>query len=561
MTEEQLNRKLTEFLSLPAETEVVEFKTAGNDFDFKKLGKYFSALCNEANLKNRNEAWLIFGVDNEKNIVGSNYRMGNRAALDSLKTEVANKTTNRISFMEIYELNLQQGRVVMFQIPPAPGGIPIAWEGHYYGRDNESLVALNIEEFERIRWQATLSDWSAVICEDASVDDLDPLAIAKARENFKNKFPDQAAAVDTWNDVTFLNKARVTIKGKITRAAIILLGKPESEHFINPSEAKIRWILKEKNNTEKDYAIFSCPFLLNVDEVYRKIRNLKYRYIRDHSLFPEEVDQYEPYVIREALNNCIAHQDYSVGGRINVVERDDELIFTNSGTFIPGTVENVIREDAPEELYRNPFLATAMFNLKMVDTIGSGIRRMFTFQRQRFFPMPEYDLSGDKVKVTITGKVLDMDFARVLAQNPGLALEEIIMLDKVQKRNELLPEEVEHLKQKGLIEGRKPNFFISAEVAQTTGQKAVYTTHKAFSQQQYFDWVIQGIKDHGSLNRSDIDALLMNRLSDLYNTAAKRKAKVNNIITAMRKKKLIRNRGTDTHSEWVLDEDHQGKIK
>lgn len=558
MTDELLNKKLTGLRSLPAETEVVEFKSAGNDYDFKKLGKYFSALCNEANLKNKNEAWLIFGVDNQKNIVGSNYRVGNRAALDSLKAEVANKTTNRISFIEIYELNLPQGRVVMFQIPPAPRGIPIAWEGHYYGRDDESLVALNIEEFERIRKQATQSDWSAVVCETATLNDLEPLAIAKARGNYRNKFPEQAAAVDTWNDITFLNKAKVTIKGKITRAAIILLGKTESEHFINPSEAKIRWILKAKDNTEKDYAIFSCPFILNVDEVYRKIRNLKYRYIRDHSLFPEEVDQYEPYVIREALNNCIAHQDYSIGGRINVVERDDELIFTNNGTFIPGTVENVIREDAPEELYRNPFLATAMFNLKMVDTIGSGIRKMFTFQRQRFFPMPDYDFSGDKVKVIITGKVLDMDFARVLAQNPDLALEEIIMLDKVQKRNELLPEEVDHLKRKGLIEGRKPNFFISAAVAQTTGQKAVYTKHKAFSQQQYFDWVIQGIKDHGSLNRNDIDALLMNRLSDLYNTAAKRKAKVNNIITAMRKKKLIRNRGTDTHSEWILDGNHPG---
>lgn len=551
MTEALLIKKLTELRSLPAETEVVEFKTAGNDYDFRKIGKYFSALCNEANLKSRNEAWLVFGVENEhKNIVGSNYRVSNRAALDSLKSEVANKTTNRITFIEIFELNLPEGRVVMFQIPPAPRGIPVAWEGHYYGRDDESLGAMNIEEFERIRKQATQSDWSAVVCEDATLEDLEPLAITNARENYKNKFPEQAAAVETWNDITFLNKAKVTIRGKITRAAIILMGKTESEHFINPSEAKIRWILKEKNNSEKDYAIFSCPFILNVDEVYRKIRNLKYRYIRDRSLFPEEVDQYEPYVIREALNNCIAHQDYSIGGRINVVERDDELIFTNNGVFIPGTVENVIRVDAPEELYRNPFLATAMFNLKMVDTIGSGIRRMFTFQRQRFFPMPEYDFSGDKVKVTITGKVLDMDYARVLAQNPELTLEEIIMLDKLQKRKELLPEEVEHLKQKELIEGRKPNFHISGTVAERTDQKADYIKARGFKDQHYKDLILEFIDKYGSCNKEDIDKLIVDILPGILDKGQKEN-KVRNLVYAMSKRdQTIINKGTNRNPVW-----------
>ena len=85
---------------------------------------------------------------------------------------------------------------------------------------------------------------------------------------------------------------------------------------------------------------------------------------------------------------------------------EDQLVFTNQGTFIPGSVEKVVIEDAPEEFYRNRFLATAMFNLKMVDTAGGGIKKMFHFQRVRFFPLPEYDLSNEKVKVTILGKIL-----------------------------------------------------------------------------------------------------------------------------------------------------------
>jgi ATP-dependent DNA helicase RecG len=87
------------------------------------------------------------------------------------------------------------------------------------------------------------------------------------------------------------------------------------------------------------------------------------------------VDQYDPYLIREALNNCIAHQDYTLSGKINFVEHEDgKLVFINSGSFIPSSVEEVVIADAPEPTYRNPFLVEAMINLNMIDAIGSGIK-------------------------------------------------------------------------------------------------------------------------------------------------------------------------------------------
>src|SRR3990172_2757761 len=250
MTEKELIARLNELRRLPAETEVFEFKEAKNNFDSSRLGKYFSALSNEANLKGRPHAWFIFGIkDKGRTVVGSRFRE-NRKDLDSLKGEIANKTTNRITFIEIYELHLPEGRVVMLQIPVAPKGIPIAFDGHYYGRDGEELSPLNLEEIERIRAQAVSEDWSAVIVPDATIDDLDGEAIAKARENYKNKFPETAKEVDTWDDITFLNKAKVTSKGRITRTAIILLGKSESEHFVSPADVKIRWIFKDTRGNE-----------------------------------------------------------------------------------------------------------------------------------------------------------------------------------------------------------------------------------------------------------------------------------------------------------------------
>ena len=291
MIQAELLNILSHLQQLPDETEVVEFKEAKNNYDFTKLGKYFSALSNEANLKRKSHAWLIFGIENKHfKVVGSNFRP-HRKDLDSLKGEIADKTTNRITFIEIYELNNPDDkRVVMFQIPAAPKGIPIAFDGHYYGRDGEELSPLNIEEIERIRGQSVHDDWSVGIVSDASLDDLDAKAIAVARKNFKSKFLVKAAEVDDWDDITFLNKAKITIKGKITRTTILLLGKEESEHFINPAEAKIRWLLKDTKGNDKDYAIESCPLLLAVDKIYARIRNLKYRYLKDGTLFPDEID-------------------------------------------------------------------------------------------------------------------------------------------------------------------------------------------------------------------------------------------------------------------------------
>ena len=176
-TEEILKQLLTKGY----ENEIVEFKEAKKQFDFNKLGKYFSALCNEANLQSSDNAWIVFGVrEKDKALVNTRYRL-NKKDLDRLKAEIANHTTNRITFINIYEVYIENNRVLMFKIPAAPQGIPVAWKGHYYGRDGEELQALNLEEIERIRAQANQLDWSAQIIPQATIDDLSQEAVKEPR--------------------------------------------------------------------------------------------------------------------------------------------------------------------------------------------------------------------------------------------------------------------------------------------------------------------------------------------------------------------------------------------
>jgi len=240
MKSKDLRELLHQFRKLPAETEWLEFKEAKTTFDINKLGKSFSALSNETNLKGKEFGWLVFGIrDSDKEIVGSSFRM-DRGHLDKLKGEISEHTTSRIGFIDIHELILHEGRVVMFQIPRAVRGVPTEWKGHCYGRDGDNTIPLSLEKRERIRNQFVEIDWSAAVCSSATIEDLDPKAILKARLNYKLKFPNKASEVDAWDDIVFLNKAKITIQGQITRTAIILLGREESEHFLSPADIKIR---------------------------------------------------------------------------------------------------------------------------------------------------------------------------------------------------------------------------------------------------------------------------------------------------------------------------------
>ena len=145
MTESELT-KLLETLIAKWENEVIEFKSAGKGFSTDDIGKYFSALSNEANLHKYEKAWLVFGVDNRSRTVrGTDYSCDSDH-LNRLKVQIKDGTVPRVSLNEIHVLNHSQGRVILFEIPAAPQGIPIAWKGHYSARAGESLVPMGIEQ-------------------------------------------------------------------------------------------------------------------------------------------------------------------------------------------------------------------------------------------------------------------------------------------------------------------------------------------------------------------------------------------------------------------------------
>ena len=539
------------------ELDWLEFKTniaeQSASITYEGVGKYISGMANIACVKYKDYAYLVLGIENATwNPVGTNLRMQDQKINNQDYQLWLRKLVEPHIRFEFEEFDYKGKHIVIFEIPAAVGE-PVTFKGEAYIRINSNLTKLkDFTDYTR-QIYSSQQDWSAQIVKDATLDDLDPRAITRARELYIDKHQHLASDVASWDDKTFLNKAKITRNGRITNTAIILLGKEESEVLISPAVSKIRWILKGTDGVERDYRILSCPMVLAIDEVFHLVRNLKYRYINPNlrTLFPEEIDTYEPYVIREALNNAVAHQDYSKSGVVNVVEFDDRLLFTNLGSFIPGSIQAVLQADSPWEKNRNRFLANAMVELKMVDTIGSGIKKMFRLQKGRLFPMPDYDFRDGRVTLTVFGRIIDMNYTNILMQNADISLEEAEMLNRVQLGKPLTDFEISHLRKRHLVEGRKNALVLAKPLAQATGKKVEYSKHKGLTDKACESLIMTALRDHGELSRKEINELLSNSLSDIL-TDKQRYDKISNILRRMRLNGLITNRGAGNVSFWRM---------
>lgn len=544
------------------EYEIVEFKEAKGSYSEDKIGQYFSAISNEANLKQQQFGWFILGVSEskERHPVGTSFKQGNPSLLEKFKYEIAKETTDGMTFLDIIELYPvyagKECRVLMFKVPAAVAGMPTEWKTRYYARSGESLVPLQQYKIDTIRNQER-RDWSRQILPGATIEHLDKDAIAFARKQYKEKMnrPHITAEVDEMSDEEFLTKVKLMSGGKVTNAAMLLLGSADHDDLF-PNTPSLMWRLIDADGEIKDYEIFTIPFITVTEKLFAKIRNLTYRYMPNQlSLFPKETQQYDTWLLRELLNNCIAHSNYVLGGRIYVNEEEDCISIVNPGDFLPQKIENVLQKTYNPPFYRNQLLAEAMVKFHMIDTATSGIKKVYRIQKDKFFPMPDYDLSnGNQVKVKIYGKILDERYTYILFNHPELDLETVYLLDQVQKGNgsQLSKDAVQYLRKHNLVEGRVNNLYLSAGVSQAIDDEAGYIKNKAFDDQYYKDLIVKYLKQYGKAKKKDIRNLLWDKLPDVLSDKQK-EYKIGNLLASLKKQEVIYPDSTNQQrASWIL---------
>lgn len=147
---------------------------------------------------------------------------------------------------------------------------------------------------------------------------------------------------------------------------------------------------------------------------------------------------------------------------------------------------------------------------------------------------------------------MNLDYARLLVSNEDLTLLEIYYLDKLQKGQPLTSDEMEILKERHLVEGRKPNYYLSKTVAEQIDQKPEYSKLASFDKQYYLDLIVKALTEHGRLSRQEINRLLMDKLSAALSEEQKLK-KITNLLSELKKAGKITSAGRSSKSFWTLN--------
>jgi len=555
MTSQELQQYIfREFPQENARCEWKEMKNLKNSFAGDEKNDVISYVSAIANMDGGH---LVIGVqDKTLEIVGtdlSKFNLNSQSAVWKLLEHCTNLSSEGLSIDE-YVTEDNHKTVWIIHIPKHQSRRPVYAHKKAWQRVEDSLVEMTQERLAAILEEPIFEakDWSAEIVPNATLTDLDELAVAKARVMFKkvhaSKIP--AEEIDAWTVEELLSNSGIMIDGKLTRAAIILLGKPFSVFKLRPAVVEVTWTLRDERQEVVDYEHFTAPFILTVDQILGKIRNLTMRELPGGTLFPETMKQYDDYTIREALHNAIAHQDYTLQQRINFVENPGYLYYANGGSFIPGTLQNALATKGPQRHFRNECLCRAMVNFNMIDTVSRGIKKMFNEQWKRHFPMPDYeiDVLNKEVGVKIYGNTINEKYTKLLKENNTLTLEDCILLDAVQKGHRISKDNVLTLLDRGLLEGNFSEYSISLDIAKKTKQLPDYTRNRGLDKAKLQQMILQYLQNAGSVGAKR-DAIF-DYLKDVLpkaKTLEQQERMVGNILAEMKEAEAVVVKGRIWH--------------
>ena len=563
-TQKELESMLEEFRASPAEPSWLEFKTGLKDS--VQIAKYISGLANVAAYAGSTHGYLVWGVQNGTHeIVGTDFDPDVVLAEKNqpLRLWLRLVVKPQIQY-EFYSFEIGGIKVVMLEVEAAYRQ-PVTFRGCAYVRIGSSLTELSkAPKIAESIYRTIGHDWSAELLRGEGLDALDADALACAKREFAQKHKGERCIEDMaeWDDITFLNKARLAIDGELTRACILLLGKAEKAHLVRPAFARITWHLMDNDGNTLDFHHFGLPLLTGARDALARIRSIMLRVMPEGAFMPVEIQQYDAWVLREALHNCIAHQDYEKRCDVVVSEFPDRVVFANAGDFRPGSVESAVFGNSRPRDYPNQQLVDAMVELNMIDTLGSGIRRMFMTQKKNFMPMPDYDLSDSEVKVTVIGKILDERFSRMLISKTDLPLDSVVALDAIQKGRRIERDMAVRLRKQKLVEGRYPKLYIASRLAEKTNRVEEYLEAKGYDDAFYMQKVLEFICMRKEATREEIDGLLLKHLSTVL-TEEQKKRKIANLLSLkmQRRMKWIRNVGGRSRPLWVLTSEGKDACK
>lgn len=409
------NLTISDLKRLRESEDHVEFKEAQNNFpwnggshtDQKERRKcylgYIVALANEGG------GLLIFGMKDKlpHDVVGTDFANGK---IGELEDAVYEKLAIRVHVYELFDTNGL--RVLVTEIPSRPVGRLLKFEGVALMRTGDSLRNMSDDEMFTILSEQE-PDFSAKICPEFSLPDIDETAMQKLKESYAKK-QNNPSFVTLKTEQVLTDLDLLTPHG-LTYAALIMVGKEEVLKKLLPNaqvNIEARQSLTQTHFDKREP--YTKPLFITIDEIWNYLNRRNRDNKIDEGPYKFDLPYFNQEVIRESVLNAMAHRDYSISSETIIKQFPDRITITNPGGFPKGvTQENLIRINSTP---RCRLLTDIMEKTGLVERSGQGIDKIVRLTLSEGKPMPDYSKTDlFQVELTIRGEVEDKAFAAFIS--------------------------------------------------------------------------------------------------------------------------------------------------
>ena len=371
---------LARWLTVPAETEHLEFKEAKQQFDTTKLLRYCVALANEGG------GHFVLGVTDKlpRRVIGT-HAFATTTALNDIKARIVEKLRIRV---EVVELHHPDGRVLVFEIPTRPAGQPLDFDGAYLMRAGEGLVPMTPDQLRRIfaegqpDWfaqparQGTGADEVIALLDTQTYFELSQMPYPTTRDGVLARLSGEGLIVQTATGWTITNVAAILLAKKLDAFSSTLARKAPRVVIY---EGIDKTATREDKPGNRGYAVGFKSLVEFVHSAAPQNRSIE-------QVVREEVKMFPKQALRELIANALVHQDFLVSGASVMIEMyADRVEISNPGTP-PIRVERFIDEYRS----RNERLADLMRRLGICEEKGSGIDKVIKAVEMFQLPAPDF---------------------------------------------------------------------------------------------------------------------------------------------------------------------------
>lgn len=368
-------------------------------------------------------------------------------------------------------------------------------------------------------------DWAALRVSGAEWSDLDPLEFERLRQMAGSTSGGADRILGTLADREITSALGFTRHdAEVTTGALLLFGKVDAIRRFLPTHEAAFQVMRGLEVEVNDF--LPHPLLRLAEEMLTRFRARNSEAEADFGMLRVAVPAYSETAFREALANALVHRDYTRRGAVHAQWSEDQLEISSPGGFPAGIrVDNLLV--APPHP-RSPLLADAFKRAGLVERTGRGVNRMFAEQLRVGRPAPDYGrTSDDHVVAILPGGPANMSMTKWVLeqenqQGAPLRVQELQVLAELLRERQMTTGELAAIVQRtdaetrnlltrmverGWVQargdGKARSWHLSAAVYRVLDAPSGYVRVRGFEPLQQEQMVIQYVKAHGQITRTE----------------------------------------------------------